>query len=159
MAKTAKIDQIARDVRYIKDDLVEKVPRHFTMKHVIGSVFGALVFGLTFAIKGLLLDVTEVLTENHIRWILFSIAVALSGAIYYIGYARVKHKETRKFGQFWAKRFTAYVLIGFGVSYLLVNLYGINILTTNAEHLRNTVIALALPCCIGATISDLLKQY
>lgn len=158
MAKPA-LKQIADDVSFIREEMVERVPHHFTAKQMVASVFGALVFGLTFALKGLLLDVTERLTQEHIAYMLGAIVVILSAEIYYIGYSHVKNKDQRRFGQFWLKRISAYLIVGFAVSWFLTYLYGINNLVMGPEHLRNTIVALALPCCIGAGIADLLKQY
>jgi len=157
MAKPAN-KQMADDIKVIRE-IVERVPDHFSMKHVVGATFGALIFGLTFALKGLLLEVTAGLTEDHLLLIVLAIFVILTAEIYYIGYARIKDKQSRHLGQFWAKRIAAYAIIGFVVSAFLVYLYGINNLVANSEHLRNVIIALALPCCLGASVADLLKKY
>lgn len=154
----ASLKQIANDVRSIRDS-IERVPDHFNMRHVVGATFGAFFFGLTFALKGLVLQVTSNLTENHLLFIILAIFVVLTAEIYYIGYSKVRDKESRHFSQFWAKRIAAYIIIGFLVSAFLVYLYGINDLAQSPEHIRNIIIALALPCCTGASVADLLKKY
>ncbi|MBI4144910.1 DUF2391 family protein [Candidatus Woesearchaeota archaeon] len=158
MAKPA-LKQVAEDVRFIREEMVERVPHHFNMKRVVGAAFGALIFGLTFVPKGLFIDVTQKLTDTHIWFIIATTIVILSSEIYYIGYARVRNKSQRRFGQFWVKRLASYLVIGFVVSWFLIYLYGINFLLVGPEHLRNMVVALGLPCCIGASIEDLLQQY
>lgn len=155
---TASLKQIANDVRVIRDS-VERVPDHFNMRHVVAATFGAFFFGLTFALKGLLLQATSNLTENHLLYIILAIFVILTTEIYYIGYSKVRDKESRHFSQFWAKRIATYVVIGFAVSAFLVYLYSIDKLAQSPEHVRNIIIALALPCCTGASVADLLKKY
>ena len=158
MARSS-IQHLMRDVHRIKEESIDRVPHHFTMKHAMGAAFGAIVFGLTFVPKGLFIDVTAKLTQQHIWAMLAAILIILSGDIYFIGYAHVKDKSRRHFGQFWSKRIIAYTIIGFAVSLGLIYLYGLNYLVLNATHLQNLVVALALPCCIGASIADLLEQY
>lgn len=155
---SASLKQIAEDVKVIRNT-VERVPDHFNRRHFVGAVFGALFFGLAFSLKGLLLQVTSRLTENHLLFMVIAIFAILTAEIYYIGYSKVKDKHDRKFGQFWAKRVTAYLFIGFLVSTFLVYLYGLNNLATGTMHVRNIIIALAVPCCFGASIADLLKKY
>jgi uncharacterized membrane protein len=150
---------LVRDVHRIKEESVERVPRHFTMKSFVAATFGALFFGLTFALKGLLLQVTQQFPVYHKWYIMFAILVILSAEIYSIGYSHVKNKEKRGFGQFWFKRIVTYAVVGFFVSVFLVYVYALNQLVVSPEHLINTIVALALPCCIGASIADLLKQY
>ena len=155
---TASLKQIASDVRVIRDS-VERVPDHFNMRHVIGATFGAFFFGLTFALKGLVLQATANLTNDHLLLMVATIFIILTAEIYYIGYSKVRDKETRHFSQFWAKRIATYMVIGFLASTFLVYLYGINNLAQSPEHIRNIIIALALPCCTGASVADLLKKY
>jgi uncharacterized membrane protein len=154
----ANLKQIAQDVEYIRNT-VERVPDHFNMRHVVGSLFGALLFGLPFVPKGLFIDVTAKLTPNHALAMLAAIVAILTAEIYYIGYARVHNKDHRHFGQFWAKRIVAYVAVGFFVAIFLTYLYGLNFLVESDTHLRYLVLALALPCCVGASVTDLLKKY
>ncbi|HSU72634.1 MAG TPA: DUF2391 family protein [Candidatus Binatia bacterium] len=158
MKKTATLKHIDSDLDSIRNTL-ERVPDHFNMRHVVGSLFGALLFGLPFVPKGLFIDVTAKLTPNHALAMLISIAVILTMEIYYIGYARVHDKDKRHFGQFWGKRIVAYVAVGFFVSVFLIYLYGLNYLVASQIHLRYLMLALALPCCIGASVTDLLKKY
>jgi uncharacterized membrane protein len=88
-----------------------------------------------------------------------AIIAILTAEIYYIGYARVHDKQNRKFGQFWGKRVVAYMAVGFLTSVFLIYLYGLNYLVESEMHLRYLILALALPCCIGASVTDLLKKY
>src|SRR3989338_4234775 len=116
MSASAGIKPVARDVRAIKEELVERIPHHFSMKAIVGAAFGALIFGLTFTLKGLLLEVTKALTPSHLLGMLVAIIVILSGGIYFVGYAHVKNPAARTFGQFWLKRITTYFVVGFAVS-------------------------------------------
>ena len=158
MKKPATLKHIDSDLDSIRN-MLERVPDHFNARHVVGSLFGSLLFGLPFVPKGLFIDVTAKLTPNHAFAMLLSIAIILTAEIYYIGYSRVHDKDQRHFGQFWGKRIIAYTAVGFFVSIFLIYLYGLNYLVLNESHLRYLILALALPCCIGASVTDLLKKY
>ncbi len=153
------LQNIARDVRFIREEHIDRVPPHYSLKAIVGSTFGALIFGLTFSLKGLLLHVTEHFNENHKWYLLIATLIILTAEITFIGYSRVKNKKARTFGQFWIKRITTYLAVGIIVAIFLIYLYGVDNLVLNDTHLLNTIIALAFPCCIGASIADLLKQY
>lgn len=158
MKKTATLKHIDSDLDSIRV-MLERVPDHFNTRHIVGSIFGALLFGLPFVPKGLFIDVTAKLSSNHALAMILSIVGILTAEIYFIGYSRVHNKDTRHFGQFWGKRLVAYTAVGFCVSIFLIYLYGLNYLVLNDQHLRYLVLALALPCCIGASVTDLLKKY
>lgn len=160
MAKT-KIDRIANDVRLIKQKLIEKVPTHFSSHDVVRSFFGALLMGLTFVLKGQLFRVSLALKQAHLTLIVISTLVILTGEIYFIGYRHVSHGEKKKrgFGQFWLKRITTFTFIALIVSFLLVYLYGIDLLAGSITDTLKVIIAVFMPCAIGAGLADLLKEY
>ncbi len=153
------LKQVADDVRYIREEHIDKIPQHFSPKAIVASLFGALIFGLTFSLKGLLLQVTQNFSVNQKWYIIAALLLILTAEIYFIGYARVKNKSQRHFSQFWLKRTITYFGIGVVVAIFLVYIYGVQNLVVSDAHLLNTIVALALPCCIGASIADLLKQY
>jgi len=155
----AKIDDIANDVKILRERLVEKVPSHFTMRQIIVAFFGALFFGFTFVLKGLLLDVGLRLDAVQITVITLATWIILTAEIYFVGYHRVPDKNKRHFGQFWAKRFITYYLIAIFVSFLLLSVYGLTAIAGSPENMAKLVIAVSFPAAIGAAASDLLGKY
>ncbi len=155
----AKIDQIARDTQVLRERLVEKVPGHFGMHHIVSAFFGALFFGFTFVLKGLLLDVGLRLSNFHLALITITTWTLLSAEIYFVGYLRVPDKDRRLFGQFWAKRIVAYYLIAMFVSFLLLFVYGITDIVPEPYLVFKLVVAVSFPAAIGAAVADLLGKY
>ena len=159
MAKLSTEERILKDLEKIKKE-IRKVPEHFSRQGIMKAFFGALIVGLTFVLKGLLLDVSQRLTSLHLAFIIITTFSILTAEIYFIGYMRVKktEKEERKFGQFWLKRIAAFYSIALIVSVGLVYLYGINLFLSGGDTAR-VIIALSLPCAVGASLADLLKKY
>jgi len=155
----AKIDQIAKDVRVLRERVVERVPGHFDMRHIVTAFLGALLFGFTFVLKGLLFNVGLALNNWHLISITLVTWIILSAEIYFVGYMRVPNKERRPFGQFWAKRIATYYFISIIAAYLLIKLYGLNVLAETPYHVLKLVIAVSFPAAIGAAITDLLGKY
>lgn len=157
----SKIEQIAKDVQVLRERLVEKIPGHFDMRHVIASFFGALFFGFTFVLKGLLLDVGLALTNFDLAMITIATWLILTAEIYFVGYARVPYgqRKQRTFGQFWAKRIFTYYFIALFTSYLLLSLYGLTIFATTTYNILKLVVAVSFPAAIGAAVADLLGKY
>jgi len=155
----AKIDQIAQDTRVLRERLVEKVPGHFGMKHVIAAFFGALFFGFTFVLKGLLFNIGLTLTGFELVMITLVTWLILTAEIYFVGYTRVPDKYRRKFGQFWAKRILTYYCIAIATSFLLLSLYNITYLAGTSYNVLKLVVAVSFPAAIGAGGADLLGKY
>ena len=155
----AKIDQIARDVYVLRERLVERVPGHFGMSHIMTSFFGALFFGFTFVLKGLLFQVGLALSNFHLVLITITTWVLLSAEIYFVGYLRVPDKDRRPFGQFWAKRLISYYLISLFVAFLLLFVYGVTEIVGDPYHVFKLVVAVSFPAAIGAAVADLLGKY
>ena len=157
----AKIDQIARDVQVLKERLVEKIPGHFDIKHVIVAFFGALFFGFTFVLKGLLLQVGLALETWDLVLMTIATWLILTAEIYFVGYARVPHNERkqRPFGQFWAKRITTYYFIALFTAFLLLYLYGMAEMAGTLDNIIQLVVVISFPAAIGAAVSDLLGKY
>lgn len=156
----AKIDNIAKDVKELKERLFEKEPEHFSVGDLINSFFGALILGLTFTLKGLLIDIGLRLTQTNVIAIIVSTVVILTAEIYFIGYSTVRRKKERPFGQFWLKRILTFYVVAFIVSGLLVYIYGIpNLPGITEANILKIVVAISMPCAIGAAVGDLLKRY
>jgi len=155
------IDRIADDVHVLRERLVEKIPGHFDMRHVIAAFFGALFFGFTFVLKGLLIDVGLRLSSSQLMIITVTTWVLLSAEIYFVGYARVPIQEQQKrpFGQFWLKRIITYYFISLFVAFLLLFVYGINTIVVEPYSFLKLVIAVGFPAAIGAAAADLLGKY
>jgi len=155
----AKIDQIAQDVRVLRERIVEKTPAHFDMKHVVTAFFGALFFGFTFVLKGLLFQVGLALTNMDLFLMTIATWGILTAEIYFVGYTRVPDPHKRPFGQFWIKRFFTYYFIALFASFLLLTLYGTHKFVTGPHEMFKLVIAVSFPASIGAAVSDLLGKY
>jgi uncharacterized membrane protein len=156
----AKLEDIRKDVIAIKNHLIEKEPDKFSIGDLIDSFFGALILGLTFALKGLLIQIGSALTNANVIAIIITTVVILTAEIYFIGYKRVRVKKERPFGQFWLKRILAFYAVAFVVASLLVYIYGIpNLPGVTTDSILRIIVAISMPCAIGAAIGDLLKRY
>ncbi|MCX6708595.1 MAG: DUF2391 family protein [Candidatus Woesearchaeota archaeon] len=157
----AKIDQIAQDTKVLRERLVEKIPGHFDVKHVIAAFFGALFFGFTFVLKGLLIEVGLTLSSMDLVLITMATWLILTAEIYFVGYARVplNERKLRPFGQFWAKRILTYYFISLFVAFMLLYLYNIAELVATPDNVLRLVISISFPAAIGAAVSDLLGKY
>lgn len=153
------IVEIKQDIKHIKNRIVEKIPDHFGPVDAINAFMGALFMGLTFVLKGLLLQVSLNLTWTHLGIIVFSTIFFLTMQIYFIGYRRVINKQERPFGQFLAKRLFTIYFISITVSFYLLFLFNFFPLVGTLENLFKVTVVLTFPCSIGAAIGDLLKKY
>ena len=155
----AKIDQVAEHVKILRERLVEKVPGHFGIKHIITAFFGALFFGFSFMLSSLLFQVSLALTHQDLMLITVATWLILSAEIYFVGYTRVPDPTKRPFGQFWAKRILTYYFIALFVSFMLITLYGLPKFAPGTENVFKLVIAISFPAAVGAAVSDLLGKY
>jgi len=157
----AKIDEVKKGVDELRERLLIAEPTHFGKEDVIYSFFGALLLGLTFAVKGLLIKVSQALDNTHIILIIVSTFLILTAEIYFIGYRRVTKKTERKFGQFWLKRILVFVLVAVITSFFMVYIFGLNKLpeiNNEFSSVCKLMVLVSMPCAIGAAISDLLKE-
>ena len=157
MAKI-NIARLTRDISLLRRELLERVPPHFSVKDLIRSFIGALIIGMTFTFKGLLVEISVLLTTFHLTAIVLAGVFILTLEIYFIGYARVRVKRKRKFGQFWLKRILTFYSVTVIVVLFLIFIYGLDRIV-GSENVFNLIIALSFPCAIGASLADLLKQY
>jgi len=158
----AKIDDLKKGIDELKEELLVKEPSHFSERDLVSAFFGALLLGLTFAMKGLLIEVSQALTNWNIVFILLFTFIILTAEIYGIGYARVRKKNERKFGQFWLKRIIVFYLVALFVSILLVFVFGLNRLTSlngDYSNIVRLIVLISMPCAIGAATADLVKKY
>ncbi|MBR9691365.1 DUF2391 family protein [Candidatus Woesearchaeota archaeon] len=158
----AKIDDVKKGVDELRERLLIKEPADFSMRDLISAFFGALLLGITFAVKGLLIEVSSALDNTHLALIVGSTLLILTAEIYFIGYSRVGKKSKRKFGQFWLKRLVVFYFVAVITSVFLVYLFGLNKLSevgVNNLGVLKLVVLISLPCAIGAAIADLLNKY
>jgi len=150
---------IAEDLHILRERLVEKIPGHFGMRHIISAFFGALFFGFSFMLNGLLFQVGLALQPWNLIVITISSLTLISAEIYYVGYTRVPEPHKRPFGQFWLKRITTYYLISLFVSFLLLSTYGITLMVGTPSNVLKLLIAISFPAGVGAAAADLLGKY
>ena len=151
---------LQKDITEIKQILLrEAPPEHFSVKDIARSFFGALFLGFAMLSK-LLVDLAPRLQPLHIGLIIFFTALILTIEIYFIGYARLTPAErrTRYFGEFWAKRFFTFWLVAFLVAGLLIWIYHIPSVLAPIGYIK-LLVAVSMPCAIGAATADLLKKY
>ena len=153
-----KQDRIAEDIRVLRERLVEKVPSHFGMRHILTSFFGALFFAFSMVLSSLLFKVGLALEAYHLGLITITTWLILTAEIYFVGYTRVPDPEKRTFGQFWAKRILTYYLISIFTAFLLLSVYGITEMVGPYNSMK-LVIALGFPAAIGSALADLLGKY
>lgn len=160
MGTKEEIDRIEKQISSLYDKLYEKRPSHFHKRDIVNAFFASFVLGLVFLFKGSLVEISLNLTNNNLFAIVFVTIVILSFEIYYVGYTRVSpsEKKNRKFGQFWLKRILTLYSISIIVPLVIVYLFGINSLVSNGGIFR-IIIAVSMPCAIGAAVPSLLKQY
>lgn len=146
------------DVGLIKQILQKEVPpEHFSSKDVIRSFFGATFIGVTFIFNKNLVELAPQLDSARIGLVILSTLVLLSLEIYFIGYQRVLDPQ-RTFFQFWLKRVVTFYVVALIVSLYLSFLYNVTGLVGSVENAARLVIAMSMPCAIGASITDLLKK-
>ena len=158
----SKIDDIKKGVDELRERMLIAEPAHFSVRDLVDAFFGALFLGITFIIKGLLIQVSTSLDNLHLTLIILSTLVIITAEIYFIGYSKVKKKSERKFGQFWLKRICAFYFVAVLTSTFLTYLFGLNLLpeiNNNLFNICRLVVLISLPCAIGAAITDLLKKY
>ncbi|MEM4230807.1 MAG: DUF2391 family protein [Candidatus Pacearchaeota archaeon] len=159
----SKLDKIEKEVEELHNRLLIAEPSHFSTRDLVDAFFGALFLGITFTIKGLLVEVSLILTKFNIIFIIISTLLILTAEIYFIGYSRVTKKAERKFFQFWFKRIFAFYFVSLLTATFLVYLFGLNnlpqVIANNNYTVLKMIILISMPCSIGAAITDLLKKY
>jgi uncharacterized membrane protein len=157
-----KEEEIIKDIQDIKKAVVKKEPKHFGFRDVIHSFFGSLILAITFALKGLLVEVAILLTKTQQILIVLSTLVILTLEIYFFGYSKVISKEERRFPQFLLKRLITFYLVAIFVSFFIVGIYGLQnlpLVGSSFENMVKLVIVISMPAAIGAGSADLVKRY
>lgn len=152
-----EVRKIKTNIDYLRHKLIEQDLDHFSSSDINHAFFGALIIGLTFVFKGLLIEIGMQLPWQNVLMIVIATLLILTSEIYYVGYARVKHKERRPFFQFWLKRLTAMYVIAIVVSFFLLYLFGFMMQSDTPEHFMKLVFVVAMPCAIGTAIPSMLN--
>ena len=159
MAKRTKLSEITEDLTLLKRKLIYREPSDFGYKDIARAFFGAVIIGLTFVFKGTLVTTSNILTNTHITWIIISTLLILTIEIFFIGYRRVHEKDQRKPLQFVLKRLITFYFISILVALYLVFIFAINLQVAGSFAVFKLIVILSMPCAIGASLADLLKQY
>ena len=146
-------------VEKLKECVVDRNPTHFSMQDVIISFLGALFFGITFIMKGNLINTTIRLDIARLILISVSTVLVLLLGIYYLGYKRVKDKNKRKPLQFIVKRLVTLYLVSIIVPFFLVYVFAIDQQVGTFYNVIKTVIVLSMPCALGTSISYLFNRF
>jgi uncharacterized membrane protein len=148
-------------VNHLRERLLDRVPEHFSKRDVVNAMFGSLTIGITFILKGATLNTALGLDIIHLELVLLATLLILFAEIYFIGYSRVKDKNSRRFGQFMTKRLIALYSITVMTSVFLVYLLNLN--NNPAVHstvdIAKIVVLVSFPCAIGAAVPSLLRKY
>jgi len=158
-SQTKVLSNIQKDIKLLRERMLEKVPGHFSQKDIINAFLGAMFIGLTFILRTDIIDIAINLDSSRVILIVFSTFLILTAEIYFIGYSRVPNKKTRPFGQFWAKRFVSLYIVTILVSLFLVYIFGINTFVNTGEEVFKIVVLVSMPCAVGAAIPSLLTKY
>lgn len=157
-----EIELLESNVERIKEGLVEKVPQRFSMRDVVNAFFGSLILGLTFVLKGGIIEAALNLTKTHLILLIFVTLLILMFEIYFIQYIRVKDRTRRKVGQFITKRLLTLYTITVLTTVFLIYLMNLNnhpLIGNTFDNVLRLVILNSFPCAIGAAVPSLLKKY
>lgn len=152
-------DLIKNDVEKLRDKLIDHTPEHFSKQDLVRASIGALFLGFSVLFSGNLANLSTKIPSAHLYIIIFSTILILTIEIYIIGYSGVTDKTSRKFGQFWMKRVTAFYSIAIVLATLLACIFGLYYIMPDINSFLHLIIILSAPCAIGASLGDLLKKY
>lgn len=152
------IEDMESIIKKLKERIVDKTPSHFSMKVIFNALFGSLLFGLTFILKGALVKTALELDTIHIALIILSSITIIIGEIYFLGYSRVKDKTERRPAQFIIKRFLTLFLVAIGIAFFLVYIFGIDKQVGSFYNVIKVVVMTMMPCAVGAGFSSLFKE-
>ena len=152
--------KIEADLNLLKEQLLEMKPERFSARDIVRAFFGALFIGVTFVFSGRLFDVVKLMDMTQMIFVVIATIIILIAEIYFIGWSRIKKSREpgRNVFEFTFKR----VLVAYSVSIIVALFYlyilGYEKILPNIEILK-LVFLIAMPCSIGAAVSDLLKKY
>lgn len=153
-----QIKKIEEKISFLEEKLVQKQPRHFGVEDTLYAFFGSVLIGLTFLLKGALIRTALNFTAVNIIVIIVSTIIILAAQIYYVGYIRVRMKAKRPFGQFLLKRLVTMIVLSFGAAFFLVYVYGVNYMVPDFQSVFKVVVAMLMPCAVGAVIPAFFKR-
>jgi uncharacterized membrane protein len=153
------LERIDKKISTIKLKLVDHAPAPYSLKDVVRAFFGSLLVGLTFLHKGALIQGAQHLSIIHLVAIAGLSVIVVSAETYYLGYRKVIDKRERPPGQFIFKRVLTFASVAFLVSVGLVFLFALNEQLTSVYELWSIIIALCMPCMLGACLGDMVKKY
>jgi len=157
-----ELELLEENICRIREGLIEKVPSRFSKRDVVNAFFGSLILGLTFILKGGMIEAARYLEEINMVLIIFATIFILILEIYFISYMRVKNRNARKASQFIAKRlltlYTITLIVTFSLIYLL-NLNNHPLIGNEFYYIIRLAIITSFPCAIGAAVPSLLKKY
>ncbi|MFW5991496.1 MAG: DUF2391 family protein [Candidatus Nanoarchaeia archaeon] len=157
-----ELELLESHVERIRETLLEKVPQKFSKRDVINAFFGSLILGLTFVLKGGIIETSLNLTPIHLTIIVIATLLILMSEIYLISYSRVKDRTARRAGQFIAKRLLTLYTITIITTVFLVYLLNLNnnpLVENSFGNVVRLVVINSFPCAIGAAVPSLLKKY
>jgi len=152
-------DLIKNDVEKIRDKLIDHTPEHFSKQDLVRASIGALFLGFSVLFSGNLVNLSIKIPTPHLFIIVLATVFILTVEIYVIGYSRVVDKVSRRFGQFWMKRITAFYATAIIVASLLAFIFGLYYLLPDFTSFFHLIVIVSAPCAIGASLGDLLKKY
>lgn len=131
---------------------------HFSKEDIFYSFYGALFIGLIFVLGRNIVDIAKTMDMSHLIAIIIATSILSTIEIYYVGYVRVYDKKHRSFLEFWAKRFITIYLISIITAKFLIYLYNVDYLLGSSQNIIKAIIAVSMPCSLGATLSDLVRK-
>ncbi|MEM4336574.1 MAG: DUF2391 family protein [Candidatus Woesearchaeota archaeon] len=157
---TTKIKKIEEDITLIKEQILEKKPERFSAKDIVRSFFGALFIGVTFVFSGRLFEVLKLMDKFQTILVVISTIIILIAEVYFIGWSRVKitKEPGRNVFEFTFKRVFAAYSVSLVVATFYIYILGYEKILLKHEILK-LIVLIAMPCSIGASVSDLLKKY
>jgi uncharacterized membrane protein len=156
-----ELESLEMQVSHLRERLLDRVPEHFSKRDVVNAFFGSLTIGITFILKGATLSTALNLDLFHLELVIVATLLILFTEIYFIGYSRVKDKNSRRFGQFMTKRLIALYSITIITSLFLVYLLNMNNnpMVRDPSDIVKIVVLVSFPCAIGAAVPSLLRKY
>lgn len=157
---TTRISKIAEDVELLKERLLERRPERFSRMDIARSFFGALFIGATFVFSGRLVDIIKVMEMSRILFLVVATIAILIAEIYFVGWTKIKSlKEPgRNIFEFTIKRLFVFYAVSVIVAIFYFYILGFNKLLLGTESIE-FIFLVAMPCSIGAAVSDLLRKY
>ena len=153
------LETVVSELELIRKIVKKEVPpEHFSLKDVILSFFGATFVGMTVVFNKYLIELPPHLSTERMIAVMLATWFILSFEIYFVGYARVENKTRRPFFQFWSKRLATFYGVGITVALFLATLYNVTEIVGSTEGMLKIVVAMSMPCSIGASVADLFKE-